>query len=160
MFNGWNILADTAMTPILGRQLIEQHNSFYNKRVWESWGYSIIEELLSRINYYWRLFSQSHKHYNYLRIIINQKSFTKVIKMPSSDACIEISWILKLKGWSAKVANKRKELLIKSGECSVRLNSYNWSKSLEDNSLKSLVDHQQSAKYSHQLPLRLLGQHT
>jgi len=31
---------------------------------------------------------KTHKHYNYLRSIFNQKLFTKDIKMPSSEAWV------------------------------------------------------------------------
>ncbi len=38
--------------------------------------------LLARINQveYWRLFSQTHEHYNNVQRILTQKLFTKVIK--------------------------------------------------------------------------------
>jgi hypothetical protein len=71
--------------------------------------------------------------------------------MPSSTASIEISQILILKRWCAKVESKSVELLIKIRECSVQMNIHNRSKLLHDNRVVIESRHDRNPRFSKSL---------
>jgi hypothetical protein len=89
----------------------------------------VLELFLSTINqvYYCRLFLQTHKHYNYLQLIVLRNYLKKILKMPSSNAWVlRRSRILLLKGWSAtKVMEVREEIKIKIRDCFLGANICN-----------------------------------
>ncbi len=49
--------------------------------------------------YYIRLINETHKHYNYLQLILKQKLFTKVMKMQSRKAWGNRAVVLLKEGW-------------------------------------------------------------